>query len=105
MKPIIIHCTVPDESTAIVISRGLVEERLVACAQIIPSIRSFYMWQGRLNEDNEFLLELKSSKDLFAKIEGYIKDKHPYDVPEILSIEISEGTKEYLDWMKDNLKE
>jgi periplasmic divalent cation tolerance protein len=82
----------------------LVEEKLVACSNIISPIRSIYRWQGKICDDKEALIILKTKKKLFKQIEKRVKALHSYDVPEVISMPIIEGSNEYLSWLKNETK-
>jgi periplasmic divalent cation tolerance protein len=86
------------------IGRALVEEKLVACSNIISPIRSIYRWQGKICDDKEALIILKTKKKLFKQIEKRVKALHSYDVPEVISMPIIEGSNEYLSWLKNETK-
>lgn len=83
------------------ISRYLVQERLVACAQIVPWIESIYMWNNQLETTQESKIVLKARKENFAKIEDIIKTNSSYEVPEIICIDIDAGSQEYLAWVAE----
>ena len=99
---IFITTSSPDEAEKI--GRALVEEKLVACANIVPSIRSIYRWQGKICDDKETLIILKTKKELFEQIEQRVKALHSYEVPEIISMPIIEGSNEYLSWLENETK-
>ncbi|MCL2374302.1 MAG: divalent-cation tolerance protein CutA [Treponema sp.] len=82
------------------IARLLVEKRLAACAQMFP-IESVYLWQGKIHEDNETALFIKSRTALFDEIKSAIQEIHPYEVPQIIQIPITGGLSEYLSWIGD----
>jgi periplasmic divalent cation tolerance protein len=86
------------------IGRALVEEKLVACANIISPIRSIYRWQGKICDDKEALIILKTKKKLFKQIEKRVKALHSYEVPEVISMPIIEGSNKYLSWLKNETK-
>ncbi|HDY68389.1 hypothetical protein LCGC14_2979790 [marine sediment metagenome] len=86
------------------IGRALVEEKLVACANIISPIRSIYRWQGKICDDKEVLIILKTKKKLFKQIEKRVKALHSYEVPEVISIPIIEGSNKYLSWLENETK-
>ena len=81
----------------------LVERRLAACAQMFP-IESIYFWQGKICEDNEIALFIKSKTVLFDEIKAAIKENHAYEVPQIVQIPITGGLPEYLKWIGDCTK-
>ena len=97
-----IHITTPDLSTAQKIGQNLVENNLVACAQIEGPVKSIYKWESKLENDQEWRLILKSIQSNFELIEKIILDLHPYDVPQVISFNIDNGSKEYLDWIERN---
>lgn len=101
----IILCTCPQQELATNIAEKLVTENLAACVNIIPRIMSIYRWQGVIEKAPEFLLLIKTSTKHFAAIEDLIKHKHPYEVPEILSLPIVQGSATYLNWLDQNLHE
>ncbi len=86
------------------IGRALVEEKLVACSNIISPIRSIYRWQGKICDDKEALIILKTKKKLFKQIEKRVKALHSYEVPEVISMPIIEGSNKYLSWLKNETK-
>jgi len=91
-----------DESNKI--ARHLVEKRLAACVNISPGIESVYRWEGQIVEGGEFLLIIKSSKELFGEIKNEIVGLHSYRTPEIICLPIIEGSSDYLQWISDSLK-
>ncbi len=86
------------------ISRALVEQKLVACAQIIPWIESVYLWDGKMETGQESKIILKTASALVEKVKEVILASSSYDVPEITVFEILDGNKEYFDWMRQTLQ-
>ena len=99
----IVLCTVNSKDLAICIAKSLVTEKLAACVNICDNITSVYSWEDKVVEDNEVLLVIKSTKKLFKNIETRIKELHPYEVPEIISLDIENGSDEYLKWLTKNV--
>lgn len=99
-KTIIIFVTASSVNEAREIGKTLVEERLVACCNIINPIESIFQWQGKINVENEALMICKTKEDLFKKVEDRVHKLHSYDVPEIIAVPIAHGSKNYLDWIK-----
>ena len=96
--------TVEQSDDAEKIAKTLVEKRLAACVQIYGPMKSYFQWQGRVDTAQEYLCLIKSRNDLFAELEKVIKSRHPYEVPEIITTPITNGNKEYLDWLEEELE-
>ena len=103
-EEIIVFVTAPNEDEAAKIARSLVESRLAACVNIVRNIRSIYTWQGKVEDDSEVLMIVKTVKTRFDSLASGIRELHSYEVPEIIAIPIEKGSKEYLDWIKDSTK-
>ena len=91
--------TVPDQETADRIASSFVEKRLAACVNILKGITSVYRWQDEICRDDEFLLLIKTTRNSFEQLESHVKAIHPYDLPEIIAVEIADGLETYLDWI------
>jgi len=85
------------------ISQHLVETKLAACVQILGPITSIYRWKGKVENAQEWLCLIKTRDNLYAKVEAAIKSVHSYETPEIISVPIIEGSKEYLSWIDNGL--
>ena len=96
--------SVENKNDAEKIAQHLVEKRLAACVQILGPVKSYFQWQGKLDQADEFLCLIKSRDDLFQEIENAIKKLHPYKVPEIIALPINEGSADYLNWMAAELE-
>lgn len=101
-KYIVIYCTVPSMEDAEKIADTLVESKFAACANIISGIKSVYSWKNEICRDDELLLVIKSKQTLFEQIKNTILSLHPYEVPEIISLPITNGHSDYLDWIGAN---
>ena len=99
---IIILITAKNQQEAEKISQALVHQKLIACANILKDIKSFFWWEGKIDEADEVLLILKTKKSLFRKIEKAVKTLHSYEVPEIIALPIIEGHKPYLKWVNES---
>ena len=95
-------CASPEEAEKI--ARALVEKKLAACVNILPAVRSIYRWKGAIEDDQETLLLIKSSRALFGELRAEIEKLHSYEVPEAIAIPIVDGLERYLEWMADVLR-
>jgi periplasmic divalent cation tolerance protein len=98
---LVLYVTVPNEQVATSIARALVEERLAACVNRIPGVRSTYTWEGRTCVDDELLLVVKTRKSHFERVRARVKELHPYSVPEVIGLPIVEGHGPYLAWIDE----
>jgi periplasmic divalent cation tolerance protein len=96
---IIILITAKDKKEATKIARGLLEAKLIACANIVEGVQSLFWWQGKIDSSKEVLLVLKTKKILFKKISTKVKSLHSYQTPEIIALPITAGSKDYLKWI------
>lgn len=98
----VVLVTVPSKDLGERIAKALLEQGLIACANLIESVQSFYTWQGEMQIDKEGLLVLKTRADLFQdKLIPAIQALHPYEVPEIIALPIVMGAADYLDWIDE----
>jgi periplasmic divalent cation tolerance protein len=100
-KAIVVLCTAPDAAVAERLARGVVEARLAACANIVPGIRSIYRWQGQVQDEAELLLLIKTRAERFSELEAWLKQHHPYEVPEVLSLPAGAVSSPYLAWLEN----
>ncbi len=93
------------EDEAARIARDIVSSRLAACVNIVKGIRSIYRWQGKIEDEDEVLMIVKTRRDLFGELKKRVKELHSYSVPEIIALPIVEGSEEYLKWLQEETKE
>ncbi|PKL51573.1 MAG: cytochrome C biogenesis protein CcdA [Nitrospira bacterium HGW-Nitrospira-1] len=96
---IIVFITAPNEEEAAGIGHALVGERLAACVNIIGPVRSIYRWQGRIEDEQEVLLIVKTKRVLFERLQERVTELHTYSVPEIIALPLVEGNEAYLRWL------
>lgn len=101
---VVLLVTAPDGATAEAIGRKLLEERLVACVNIVPGLRSLYWWRGELEESDEVLMLLKARRDDVGAIAARVRELHPYEVPEVVATDVVDGLETYLDWVHSETK-
>jgi len=94
--------TVGSQEEARKIAHALVDQRLAACVNIVPHIESVYRWQGKVESASEWLLVIKTQSVSFDRLSAAIKKLHSYDLPECVMLEITVGSKEYLNWIAEN---
>ena len=104
MTGILVLTTSDTLELAEAIARALVESGEAACVNIVPGIRSIYRWQGKICDESEFLLVIKSTTERFDSIRSRIKKIHTYQVPEVIAVPVSAGDPEYLDWLHEQVK-
>ncbi len=94
-----VFVTLPDREAAVALARQVVEERIAACGNVIPNVTSVYRWDGKMKEEEEVLLILKTSESRAASLVARIAELHSYEVPEILTFPVSGGSEAYLGWV------
>jgi len=105
-KPIIIVLThVPDQNCAKQMAEALVKAKLAACVNIGGAVESVYEWQGKIESQTEFPLHIKTTKACYAKVESLILALHPYELPDIVTLNIDGGTNAYLQWVDAQVSE
>jgi periplasmic divalent cation tolerance protein len=96
---IVAFSTLGSEEEAVPLAKTLVERGLVACVNVLPGVRSFYSWEGRLADDREVLLIMKTRSERWEALSAAIEELHPYDVPELISLPLHKGAASYLSWV------
>lgn len=104
MSVLIVHSACPDAATADAIARALVDERLAACVQVLPGLRSTYRWQGAVEQADEVLLVAKTSADRFDALAARVRALHPYELPELVAVEAAGGLAPYLAWVTEQTR-
>jgi periplasmic divalent cation tolerance protein len=101
---ILVISTCAAEADAERLARALLDARLAACVNVVPGVRSFYHWKGEIESAAEFMLIIKTSRDLFPVLLAEIEKLHPYEVPELLALPVLAGAENYLSWLESNLR-
>jgi len=102
-ESLLVLSTFPDADTARRIARLLVEEKLAACVNLVPQIESIYRWKGAIETGQESLAIIKSTIGKYQLLESRIRELHPYEVPEIISVRIDSGNLDYLRWIEQSV--
>lgn len=95
----IVYVTIADLDSAKILAHKIIDKNLAACVNIIPQLTSIYKWEGKINEDSELLLMIKTGTDKVDQLSKFVKENHSYSVPEVISIKIENGNADYLDWI------
>ena len=101
---VVVFVTAPNAEVAAGMAKTLVAEKLVACVNILPGLRSIYSWQGKVCDEQEVLCVLKTRRELFTALRERVTALHPYQVPEIIALPLVEGSAPYLAWLRDETR-
>jgi periplasmic divalent cation tolerance protein len=101
---IVILCTCSSAEESQRIASRLLEDHLAACVNVLPSVRSYYWWQGAIESADEHLLFIKSTAALFPAVQDAVRQMHSYEVPELLALPVLAGSADYLAWLRSNLR-
>lgn len=96
--------TVPSAPIAARIGTALVKERLAACVNVVPGVRSIYVWQGKVCDDRELMLVVKTTRARYPELERRVKSLHPYKVPEVIALPVKRGSAAYLAWVRQAVR-
>ncbi len=102
MDKLWLYITCKDKQEAIEVGKELVEDKLVACANIIEGMTSMYWWNGKVEQEQEVILIAKTQSNLFDRVNEKVSELHSYEVPCVVAFPIVAGNKEYLDWITDS---
>jgi periplasmic divalent cation tolerance protein len=102
LRILVVFVTCPNRRAAEMIGRTLVEERLAACANILPGLTSIYRWQGKICRYSEVLVLLKTRRSCFPTLARRVRELHPYSVPEIVALPVVLGSPTYLAWVAES---
>jgi periplasmic divalent cation tolerance protein len=100
---IVVLSTCDSEQEAVNLARQLVDQRLAACVSVIPGTRSVYRWKGKIEDSSEWMLLIKSRRDLFEALRAALMKLHTYEVPEVLALPVVDGSEAYLKWLDREL--
>lgn len=103
VSAVLVFATFPDMDTGKLIVRKLVEERLIACGNILPNVQSIYTWKGAVETSDEAIGILKTERDRYEALQTRLHELHPYEVPECIAVSVEAGLPEYLRWIADSV--
>ena len=105
MMPVVAVSSITDEAAARKLSHALIDERLAACVQIVPGIRSVYRWQGVVHDDTECQVWIKTTRERIDALKVRLRELHPYDTPELLVFDAVDGLERYVRWVQQETKD
>ncbi|HET7788537.1 MAG TPA: divalent-cation tolerance protein CutA [Myxococcales bacterium] len=95
----LVFTTLPSAEAAADLAKAVVGEKLAACANLLPAVRSIYRWQGRVQDESEVLVLFKTRQEHFERLKARLLELHPYEIPEVLAVPVEQGYQPYLDWL------
>jgi periplasmic divalent cation tolerance protein len=95
----LVFTTLPSAEAAADLAKAVVGEKLAACANLLPAVRSIYRWQGRVQDESEVLVLFKTRQEHFERLKARLLELHPYEIPEVLAVPVEQGYQAYLDWL------
>ncbi len=104
-EAIVVLTTAPTIEESETLARKIIESKFAACVQVLPPMKSFYVWDNEIQVDSEYLLLIKTLSVKFSELKEFIQANHSYDVPEIVALAAEKVSESYFDWMKDYLSE
>lgn len=101
---IVVLVTVPDDEVAGRLAHTLVSEKLAACVNVLPGVRSVYAWEGEICNEGELLCLIKTRRELFSAVRERVLELHPYQIPEVVALPLVEGSAPYLTWLRNGTR-
>lgn len=99
----VVFVTAPSRKIGERLAKGILSKKLAACVNVIPGLRSFYWWKGKVASDPEVLLVIKTASPRLEALRRWVRANHPYELPEFLALPVSDGDPAYLKWIQSNL--
>ena len=99
---LLVQTSCPDKVSAIALAHRIIEEKVAACVNVLPEVTSVYEWKSEVKQDSEILLLIKTDKSRYLDLQAVICESHPYELPEVIAVPITEGLPDFLDWIKDS---
>lgn len=98
-RAIVVFTNFPDRDSALALASHLIERRLAACVNVLEGCTSVYRWKSKVQVDGEFPVMIKTRQELYAELEAVIRERHPYELPEIIALPVTSGMPGYLAWI------
>lgn len=100
-KYCMVFCTCPEMGTARTLAKQVIERRLGACVNILPAVESVYSWEGEVQSDSESLMLVKTLTETYPALERFLRETHPYELPEVIAVPLQQGSEAYLSWVRE----
>ena len=104
VSAVVVFVTAPSAAVGATLAKALISKHVAACVNILPGVRSWFWWEGHVDQAREVLLVIKTLKSRLAELQKLILTIHPYQVPEIIALPIPEGHRPYLDWIASSVR-
>ena len=104
MSLLIVHCACAADGSASTIARSLIEERLAACVSLVPGMQSTFHWRGETHVDEEVLLLIKTTREIYPALAARLLELHPYELPEIIAVDVSTAHAPYAAWVAHQVR-
>ncbi|MCC9622898.1 divalent-cation tolerance protein CutA [Thalassospira sp. MA62] len=101
---VFLYVTVPDMATARLLASGAIREKHAACANVLPQMTALYEWDGDIEEQDELVVILKTTRDAAHRLAHWIEEHHPYDVPCVLELPLGRGNHDYVSWLRQQVQ-
>ncbi len=98
---LLVQTSCPDNDSAIALAQRIIKGKVAACVNVLPSVTSIYEWKDEVKQDSEILLLIKTTKSRYEDLQALICESHPYELPEVIAVPISDGLPEFLSWIDD----
>ena len=98
---LLVQTSCPDNDSAIALAQRIIKGKMAACVNVLPSVTSIYEWKDEIKQDSEILLLIKTTKSRYTDLQTLICESHPYELPEVIAVPISDGLPEFLSWIDD----
>lgn len=101
---LVVFVTTANSEEAALLADALVSDRLAACVNIVPAVKSIYLWQGEVTRENESLLIMKTTDERYPELERRVNELHSYSTPEVIALRIERGSEQYLSWLRESTR-
>ena len=98
---LLVQTSCPDKESAVALAQEIIKKKVAACVNVLPEVTSFYEWKGDVKQDSEILLLIKTQKSRYLDLQAVICESHPYELPEVIAVTITDALPEFLSWIRE----